>query len=119
MVGHVMNTRTQCGKSLSALTDSDYHAHDGADTVRLTEPHRLVSSGHRWYLLAWDIDKRDWRTFRVGQGACLVDAGSDTPHMLALYLGLLDADFRVDESAPPELAGCLRALSARYARAVG
>ena len=38
--------------------------------------------------------------------------------MLALYLGMLDADFRVDESAAPEPAGHLRALSARYARAV-
>jgi hypothetical protein len=37
--------------------------------------------------------------------------------MLALYLGLLDADFQIDESAAPELAECLRTLSARYARA--
>jgi hypothetical protein len=39
--------------------------------------------------------------------------------MLALNLGLLDADFQVDESAAPGLARCLRGLSARYARAVG
>jgi hypothetical protein len=37
--------------------------------------------------------------------------------VLALYLGMLDADFRVDEAAAPELAGYLGALSARYARA--
>jgi hypothetical protein len=43
--------------------------------------------------------------------------GSDTAAMLALYLGLLDADFQIDESAAPELAECLRTLSARYARA--
>jgi hypothetical protein len=39
--------------------------------------------------------------------------------MLALYLGLLDADFRIDESETPELAEHLRILSARYAHAVG
>jgi hypothetical protein len=56
---------------------------------------------------------------RSGPGACVIEAGSDTPHMLALYLGMLDTDFRVDEPTAPELAGHLRALSARYARAVG
>ena len=54
----------------------------------------------------------------TGQDTCVIDVGSDTPHMLALYLGLLDADFAVDESAAPELAQCLRTLSARYERAV-
>ncbi|WP_371778670.1 helix-turn-helix transcriptional regulator [Streptosporangium subroseum] len=161
----------------------DYHTHDGAGGVRVTEPHRLVNSGRRWYLLAWDLDRRDWRTFRVDRiglrlpagprftpremtdgevadhlshglatatwryrarvtvrapaaeiagrlpaaitiepvdhNTCVIDVGSDTPHMLALNLGMLDADFRIDESASPELAEHLRMLSARYARAVG
>ncbi|MGB8997438.1 MAG: transcriptional regulator [Pseudonocardiaceae bacterium] len=43
----------------------DYRDHHGADTVRETEPHRLVSTGRRWYLVAWDLDRADWRTFRV------------------------------------------------------
>ena len=34
-------------------------------TVRQVEPHRLVHTPRRWYLLAWDIDRGDWRTFRV------------------------------------------------------
>jgi hypothetical protein len=161
----------------------DYRTHDGAGMVRVTEPHRLVNSGRRWYLLAWDLDKRDWRTFRVDriglrlpagprfaprempddevtdrlsrglatatwryrarvtvhapaadiagrlpaaitvkpvdQDTCVIDVGSDTPYMLALNLGMLDADFQIDESAAPELAEHLRALSARYARALG
>jgi predicted DNA-binding transcriptional regulator YafY len=161
----------------------DYHTHDGASSVRVTEPHRLVNSGRRWYLLAWDLDKRDWRTFRVDriglrlpagprfaprempdeevtdrlsrglatatwryrarvtvrapaaeiagrlpaaitvepvdQNTCVILVGSDTPYMLALYLGMLDADFQIDESAAPELAEYLRTLSARYARAIG
>lgn len=43
----------------------DYVANDGTASVRRTEPHRLVSRGQRWYLVAWDLDRDDWRTFRV------------------------------------------------------
>jgi len=42
-----------------------YTAHDGAESSRHTEPHRLVRWGSRWYLLAWDLDRRDWRVFRA------------------------------------------------------
>ncbi|NDL60717.1 helix-turn-helix transcriptional regulator [Phytoactinopolyspora mesophila] len=43
----------------------DYVNHDGSERRRTTEPHRLVSSGRRWYLVAWDVDRDDWRTFRL------------------------------------------------------
>ncbi|MEU4652664.1 YafY family protein [Streptomyces sp. NPDC023723] len=42
-----------------------YRAADGTATRRLTEPYRLVSTGRRWYLVAFDLDRADWRTFRV------------------------------------------------------
>jgi len=42
-----------------------YRASDGAESRRLTEPYRLVSTGRRWYLVAYDLDRADWRTFRV------------------------------------------------------
>jgi predicted DNA-binding transcriptional regulator YafY len=42
-----------------------YRAADGTGSRRLTEPYRLVSTGRRWYLVAYDIDRDDWRTFRV------------------------------------------------------
>jgi predicted DNA-binding transcriptional regulator YafY len=29
------------------------------------EPHHVVTWGGRWYLVAWDLDRADWRTFRV------------------------------------------------------
>ena len=32
---------------------------------RRIEPYRLVATGRRWYLLAWDLDREDWRTFRL------------------------------------------------------
>jgi predicted DNA-binding transcriptional regulator YafY len=41
-----------------------YRSHDGS-TRRAVEPYRLVSWGRRWYLVAWDIAREDWRTFRV------------------------------------------------------
>jgi predicted DNA-binding transcriptional regulator YafY len=43
----------------------DYRHHDGSASVRDVEPHRVVSWGRRWYLVAWDAGRRDWRTFRV------------------------------------------------------
>src|SRR3954470_2906441 len=42
-----------------------YRAHDGTASRRLLEPHRLVHTGRRWYLVAYDTDRADWRTFRV------------------------------------------------------
>jgi predicted DNA-binding transcriptional regulator YafY len=158
----------------------DYRDHDGSASVRTVEPHRLVHDRGRWYLVAWDVDRQDWRTFRAdrihpriptgprfaprdppdgdvasyllrGVGAatwryrarvivhapatviagrlppavlveavdehtCIVSVGSDTPQMLALYLGMLDADFEVDEA--PELVEQLRTLADRYRRAI-
>ncbi len=35
------------------------------ESRRRVEPHRLVTAGRRWYLLAWDGDRGDWRTFRL------------------------------------------------------
>jgi len=43
----------------------DYRHHDGSGSVRVVEPHRVVSWGRRWYLVAWDAGRGDWRTFRV------------------------------------------------------
>ena len=157
----------------------DYVDHDGNQTVRTVEPQRLVVWGSRWYLLAWDVDRDDWRTFRVdritpktptgprfkprtlsdedaashvqrsagsatwryraririyapvdqvrallplavdvspdGPDRCIIEAGSDTPHQLALYIGLLDTDFEILE--PPDLARAFVRLAERYHRA--
>jgi predicted DNA-binding transcriptional regulator YafY len=43
----------------------DYVRRDGDDSSRLVEPHQLVSAGRRWYLVAWDVRRDDWRTFRL------------------------------------------------------
>ena len=52
----------------------------------------------------------------LGEDRCAFEPGSDHPEMLALYLGLLDADFTIVDS--PELAAALRKLAGRYQRAI-
>src|SRR5687767_4812644 len=42
-----------------------YRGREGVDSRREVEPHALVNLGRRWYLLAWDRARQDWRTFRV------------------------------------------------------
>ncbi|MBP2471248.1 putative DNA-binding transcriptional regulator YafY [Crossiella equi] len=56
---------------LLALTDA-VHAREvlrfdytGSELPRRVEPHHLVTWGGRWYLVAWDLDRADWRTFRA------------------------------------------------------
>jgi predicted DNA-binding transcriptional regulator YafY len=160
-----------------------YRDHHGSLGRRAMEPYRLVSWGRRWYLVAWDVDREDWRILRVDrvepatvtptgqrftpreppeggdlaayvsrrvsaagwryharvqvqapaeevrrrvpaaagvveavdEGTCLLYTGADTLETLAVYLGMLGADFRVGE--PPELVAHLRDLAGRYRRA--
>lgn len=42
-----------------------YRNHDGASSRREVEPGRLANYGRRWYLIAWDTMRCDWRSFRV------------------------------------------------------
>lgn len=53
----------------------DYRNHDGAETRRDVEPSRLVHGGGRWYLVGWDVDKDDWRTFRADRMTPRVPTG--------------------------------------------
>jgi predicted DNA-binding transcriptional regulator YafY len=158
----------------------DYRKHDGTESTRSVEPYRMVHLGRRWYLVAWDRDRRAWRTFRVDRlhlrtpngprftpreppaedigeyvmrnvraipmtrharavvhapaavitervprgivvepiddNTCAVDATANTIEMLALYLGMMDADFTVTE--PPELLARLSRLAERFSNAV-
>jgi predicted DNA-binding transcriptional regulator YafY len=43
----------------------NYTAQGGDQTARHVEPHRLVSLGRRWYLVAYDLTRQDWRSFRL------------------------------------------------------
>ncbi len=158
-----------------------YRDREQATTRRDVEPYRLVNWGRRWYLVAWDLERADWRTFRVdrlairmplGQrftprplpdediaayvargvatltwryrarivvhapadaiaerigryvgtiepidaGSCLVDAGADSLETLAVYLGMLGADFTID--ADSGLAEHVGRLADRYRAAI-
>ncbi|MFI7428292.1 helix-turn-helix transcriptional regulator [Micromonospora sp. NPDC049836] len=159
----------------------DYVRHDGTADRRDVEPYRLVNWGRRWYLVAFDPARDDWRTFRVdritprtptgprfaarelpgdvvdrvrqgvssaawrhrarirvhapaevvadrinpavgtvepaGDTACLLHTGADRLETIAVWLGLLDLDFTVED--PPELTDLLRTLAERYLRAAG
>jgi predicted DNA-binding transcriptional regulator YafY len=44
-------------------------------TPRRAEPHHLVTWGGRWYLVAWDLDREDWRIFRADRITPRIPAG--------------------------------------------
>lgn len=52
-----------------------YQAIDGQRSNRRVEPHRLVPLGQRWYLVGYDLDRHDWRTFRIDRVTHAAGAG--------------------------------------------
>jgi predicted DNA-binding transcriptional regulator YafY len=102
----------------------------------LVEPHKLVVAGHRWYLVAWDVRRDDWRTFRVDRTAKPRLAGERTkPRVLpmadaAAYVAqslsarettiqasvLIHLPFAETRARVPERVGALEAVSARRTR---
>lgn len=61
---HVLTTLAQ-GCRDDEIAEFDYTAREAAVSHRRVEPHRLVSLGQRWYLVGYDRDRDDWRSFRV------------------------------------------------------
>jgi predicted DNA-binding transcriptional regulator YafY len=66
-----------------------YADREGRPSERRVDPYRLVRSGPRWYLVARDVDRADWRTFRVDRVTAATPAGgradlSDPPDPVAL-----------------------------------
>ena len=49
----------------SARVRFSYVARDDSASQRHTEPCSVVHTGYRWYLVAFDLDRDDWRTFRI------------------------------------------------------
>jgi predicted DNA-binding transcriptional regulator YafY len=160
----------------------DYISFDGEPSRRDVEPYQVVNWGRRWYLVAWDAGRGDWRTYRVDRiepktptgprfpprplpakdlaayvaqkvgtvtwryratvtvfasaaeisdrlpiqmipveaidaGSCSVQLGADSLESLAVWLGVLGAEFRIEDA--PELAAHLRVIAGRYRRAAG
>jgi predicted DNA-binding transcriptional regulator YafY len=58
----------------------DYTTGDDRVARRHVEPHRLVSLRNRWYLVAFDVDRDDWRTYRVDRvGPPVATGAKNTP----------------------------------------
>ncbi|GAB3973368.1 YafY family protein [Plantactinospora veratri] len=71
-------------ETLSVLADAIHHQHlvtfdyvgaTGPTTARRVEPHRQIHQHLRWYLLAWDTRKHDWRVFRTDRITNLRNTG--------------------------------------------
>lgn len=87
----------------------DYRRRDQADSRRLVEPHQLLSAGHLWYLIAWDVRRADWRTFRLdrlrnvqlagGRFEPRAIPGGDAAAYLASSVASMPRN--VESSAPP------------------
>ncbi len=72
---------TECLVELAQACDNcqravfSYKTQDGRHSRRRVEPHRLVATDRRWYLVAYDLERADWRTFRVDRIADLEVVG--------------------------------------------
>jgi predicted DNA-binding transcriptional regulator YafY len=55
-----------------------YTAASGEVTKRRVEPHALAPADRHWYLLCWDLERDDWRTFRI-------DRLADVEHTRVLF----------------------------------
>jgi predicted DNA-binding transcriptional regulator YafY len=69
----------------------NYRDRAGNVTSRVVEPMRLVHTGRLWYLVAWDSQREDWRTFRMDRVARLAATGPqfvprDFPGDIAEYV---------------------------------
>jgi predicted DNA-binding transcriptional regulator YafY len=78
---HLTTIATACRDS--ECLRFDYRSRDGTTTRREVEPHSLVNFGRRWYLVAWDRRREDWRMFRVDRlGRPVASGARFTPRTL-------------------------------------
>ena len=71
----------------------DYEAADGTRSERRVEPYGVVASGRRWYLVAFDVDRDDWRTFRLDRvGGLRTIGGRGVAHRLPAASAVADAN---------------------------
>lgn len=99
----------------------DYRRGDGESSRRSVQPHQLVTAGRRWYLVAWDQGRGDWRTFRLDRlreprrvGSQFMPReipGGDAATFVAGSIGSIPRPFEADlavDAAIAELDGVLR-----------
>ena len=73
--GETLVTVAQACRDSERL-DFDYTAADQVHSQRRVEPHRLVSFGRNWYLVAYDLTRSDWRSFRLDRLTAARTTGS-------------------------------------------
>ncbi|MFI6290847.1 helix-turn-helix transcriptional regulator [Nonomuraea sp. NPDC050790] len=67
----------------------------GSAGPRRVEPHHLLTWGGRWYLVAWDLERGDWRTFRADRITPRVPTGPRfTPREMEDVAAFVAARFR-------------------------
>ncbi|WP_410637117.1 helix-turn-helix transcriptional regulator [Amycolatopsis sp. lyj-346] len=84
-----------------------YAARGAAPTEREVEPHRLVAQGGRWYLVAYDLTRHDWRSFRLDR---LTDPRPTGARFLPRKLPAEDAAAFVHTSVGAPAAHTVRVL---------
>ena len=77
----------------------DYSDRRQEASQRRVEPYRIVNAGQRWYLVAWDLDRDDWRTFRVDR---MREGMSPGPRFTPRELTDADAEALVARGVPVE-----------------
>jgi predicted DNA-binding transcriptional regulator YafY len=77
----------------------DYSDRRQTVSQRRAEPYRIVNAGQRWYLVAWDLDRADWRTFRVDRMRPGMSAG---PRFTPRDLSDDEVEALVSRGVPPE-----------------
>jgi predicted DNA-binding transcriptional regulator YafY len=84
-----------------------YAARGATQTEREVEPHRLVAQGGRWYLVAYDLTRHDWRSFRLDR---LTDPSPTGARFLPRTLPAEDAAAFVHASTGAPAAHTVRVL---------
>jgi len=77
----------------------DYSDRRDTASARRVEPYRIVNVGARWYLVAWDLDRQDWRTFRVDRMKERMSAG---PRFSPRPLTDAEVEALISRGIPPE-----------------
>jgi predicted DNA-binding transcriptional regulator YafY len=77
----------------------DYSDRRLAASQRRVEPYRIVNAGQRWYLVAWDLDRADWRTFRVDR---MREGMSPGPRFAPRELSDADVEALIERGVPVE-----------------
>jgi predicted DNA-binding transcriptional regulator YafY len=77
----------------------DYSDRRETASKRRVEPYRIVNAGQRWYLVAWDLDRDDWRTFRVDR---IKEGMSPGPRFTPRALSDAEVEALITRGVPPE-----------------